>query len=114
MCAAVRSKFQTPRITPFQKRVYALCKRVPKGRVTTYKEIGKAIGKRGMVYRAVGMALNRNPYSSVPCHRVVSSDGSIGGFAKGWRAKKQILKKEGIQFVGNNVRNFSHVLFRLR
>ena len=73
----------------FFERVYMLCGKVPKGRVTTYKEIGNALGGRGQVYRAVGVALNRNPHApAVPCHRVVNSDGRVGGFAHG--AKKKI------------------------
>ena len=82
--------------------------------MTTYKEIGRAISKRGMIYRAIGAALNKNPFRAVPCHRVVSANGSLGGFAHGWRKKKQMLEKEGIQFNGKRVLNFSHVFFPLR
>ena len=93
--------------TPFQAKVYNLCKRIPKGKVSTYKEIGKALGKRGQIYRAVGVALNRNPFApKVPCHRVVSSDGSIGGFATGTKKKIAILKKEGIQVKNNKIVDF--------
>ena len=98
-------------VTDFQQKVYDLCKRVPRGRVTTYGEIGRKLGIQG--YRAVGMALNRNPFAPyVPCHRVVSSDGSIGGFARGARAKIRILEKEGVRVKKNKIIDFEKVLFR--
>ena len=67
--------------TEFQEKVYKLCKKVPKGKVSTYGEIAKALGKKGLMSRAVGNALNKNPYAPiVPCHRIVKSNGEIGGF----------------------------------
>ena len=79
----------------FQQRVWALTARIPRGRIATYGDIAEALGSRG--YRAVGGALNRNPYSpKVPCHRVVGSDGSLTGFASGLPKKKQLLTKEGV------------------
>lgn len=60
----------------------------------TYKEVAHAIGKP-KAYRAVGNALNRNPFApEVPCHRVIKSDGSIGGFASGSNKKLKLLKSE--------------------
>lgn len=80
----------------FNEEVWELCKRIPKGRVTTYKEIADALGTHA--YRAVGQALNRNLYwPEVPCHRVVGSDGSLTGFASGLDKKKQLLSSEGIR-----------------
>ena len=100
------------KVTEFQAKVYKLCSRIPKGKVSTYKEIGKAIGKRGQVYRAVGVALNKNPFApKVPCHRVVSSDGSIGGFASGTRKKIAILKKEGVEVKDGKIVDFKKKLF---
>ncbi|NTV23500.1 MAG: MGMT family protein [Nanoarchaeota archaeon] len=99
----------------FAERVYSLLKKVPKGRVTTYKALGDALGTRA--YRAVGQALRHNPYApSVPCHRVVSSNGSIGGFngktsGKDIARKKKMLEDEGILFNGNMVRDFYSVKF---
>ncbi len=79
----------------FNERCYKILKKVPMGKVTTYKEIAKAL--RSKAYRAVGNAMNRNPYApKVPCHRVVKNDGNIGGFASGTKKKIQMLKKEGI------------------
>jgi methylated-DNA-[protein]-cysteine S-methyltransferase len=80
----------------FNERCYAALKKVPKGKVTTYKEIAKSLHSRA--YRAVGNAMNRNPYTpEVPCHRVINSDGKVGGFASGIKSKVKMLKKEGIE-----------------
>ena len=79
----------------FNQKVWALCARVPEGKVTTYAEIAKALKSKG--YRAVGNALNKNPYApAVPCHRVVGSTGALTGFAAGLAKKKALLAKEGI------------------
>ena len=89
----------------FAERVYAVCKRVPAGRVTTYKAIAEAMGLKA--YRAVGNALHRNPYSPiVPCHRVVKSDGSLGGFATGLKRKIRLLKAEKIQVQQGMIQDF--------
>ena len=70
----------------FNERCYAVLKRVPKGKVITYKSIAKKLKSKG--YRAVGKAMNKNPYSpKVPCHRVVCSSGHVGGFAHGTKKK---------------------------
>jgi O-6-methylguanine DNA methyltransferase len=102
----------------FSDKVYALCRRIPKGKVSTYKEIGSAISRSGMVYRAVGVALKCNPYAPVvPCHRVVAADGRIGGFhgkTRGpWIAKKiRLLKAEGVEVRGGKVVDFERKLHR--
>ncbi len=75
----------------FSEKCYELLKKVPKGKITTYKEIARALKTKA--YRAVGNAMNKNPYSpKVPCHRVVKSDGKVGGFALGKRKKILMLK----------------------
>ncbi len=80
----------------FNEHCYKVLKKVPKGNVTTYKEIGKAL--KSKAYRAVGNAMNKNPYApEVPCHRVINSDGRIGGFASGTKKKIKMLKKEGVE-----------------
>jgi len=87
--------------TKFQERVYKVCKKIPKGKVSTYGAIAKKLKSSP---RAVGQALACNPYAPiVPCHRVVKSDGSIGGFnhkTKGKEITRKItlLRKEGINF----------------
>ncbi len=102
-------------ITEFQKKVYALCKEVPKGKVTTYKEIGKKLGGRGQIYRAVGAALNKNPFSpDVPCHRVVCSDGNVGGFAGGVRRKVALLKGEKVFVNKDKIVNFKKILYKFK
>src|SRR5687767_8125143 len=80
----------------FNQKVWALCARVPKGKVTTYGAIAEALGTRA--YRAVGNAMNRNPYAPVvPCHRVVGSNGALTGFAHGLAKKKAMLEREGVR-----------------
>jgi methylated-DNA-[protein]-cysteine S-methyltransferase len=79
----------------FNQKVWAMTARIPTGRVTTYGEIARALGTKA--YRAVGNALNRNPYApTVPCHRVVGSTGDLTGFAHGVEKKRAMLIKEGI------------------
>lgn len=83
-------------ITLFQKKVYDFVRKIPKGRTMTYKQVAVGIG-RPKAYRAVGNALNKNPFApEVPCHRVIKSDGSIGGFASGSRKKLKLLSNEGV------------------
>ena len=88
--------------TPFQKRVYAALLRIPRGRVTTYKLLAGHLRCRSC--RAVGQALKRNPYApTVPCHRVIASDLTPGGFmgrrdASALRRKLALLAKEGVRF----------------
>ncbi len=102
-------------ITNFNEKVYKLCKKIPRGKVSTYKEIGKALGGKGQIYRAVGRALNVNPYApKVPCHRVVASDGSIGGFASGTRNKIRLLKREGIKIKDGRILSSEKVIFKFR
>lgn len=86
----------------FAQKVWAMTARIPAGQVTTYADIARALGTRA--YRAVGGALNRNPYApAVPCHRVVGSDGSLTGFAQGLDKKRELLCGEGVTCRGNRV-----------
>lgn len=83
-------------ITAFQRSVYKATSKIPRGKVSTYFEIAQAIG-RPKAARAIGNALHTNPFApKVPCHRVVRSDGSLGGFFLGQEKKLKILKKEGV------------------
>jgi methylated-DNA-[protein]-cysteine S-methyltransferase len=87
---ASRVKMGQLKTTPFQERVYALLRTVPRGKVTTYGDLAKALKTSP---RAIGQAMRCNPYApEVPCHRVVASDGRIGGFI-GMVRGPQILKK---------------------
>lgn len=95
----------------FAEKVYSLTRKVPEGKVTTYKEIAKKLGTKA--YRAVGNALNKNPSPhKTPCHRVVNSDGRIGGFAKGTAKKAEILRKEGIRISRSRIADFKRVLYK--
>ena len=95
----------------FNEKVWNACKLIPKGKVSTYAEIAKTIGKN-KASRAVGNALNKNPFAPiVPCHRVVQSNGSIGGFADGTSKKISMLKKEGIEIKNNKI-NLNKFLFK--
>lgn len=79
----------------FNEKCYEVLRKVPRGKVTTYGEIARALKSKG--YRAVGNAMHSNPHAPrVPCHRVVCSDGKIGGFASGTAKKIEMLEKEGI------------------
>ena len=93
------------------EKCYQLLLRVPKGRVTTYKELAEAVGTRA--YRAVGQAMNWNPrLFEVPCHRVVCSNGEIGGYALGVENKIELLQKEGVLVKGNRVEGMEGILYR--
>ncbi|MEK6951311.1 MAG: MGMT family protein [Nanoarchaeota archaeon] len=91
----------------FAERVYSLCKGIPKGKVTTYKELGRALEIKG--YQAIGQVLRCSPgLPLVPCHRVVKSDGSLGGFkgktgGKEVEEKRGLLAKEGINSIGGKI-----------
>jgi methylated-DNA-[protein]-cysteine S-methyltransferase len=99
--ANIRAGRLQPGMT-FNQRVWALTARIPSGRVTTYRELARKLETRG--YRAVGNALNRNPYApGVPCHRVVGSDGSLTGFFHGLEAKRRMLQQEGVPMRGDRV-----------
>lgn len=87
----------------FFDQVYQSTKKIPKGKVATYGQIARVLGNPRAA-RAVGQALNKNPYAPVvPCHRVVASNGHLRGFAQGLRAKERILKGEGVEVVDEKV-----------
>lgn len=99
----------------FDQRVYELISRIPAGRVSTYAAVAAAIGcPRGS--RAVGNALNRNPFAPrVPCHRIIRSDGALGGFAFGSAKKAFLLSQEGIVIAKGKIdlNRYRHV-FKLK
>ena len=84
--------------TKFQLKVWEYLKKIPRGSVKTYSQVAKAIGKP-LAVRAVANAIGKNPYAPrIPCHRVIRSDGSLGGYSGkgGIKTKKLLLKREGI------------------
>ena len=84
--------------TKFQLKVWSYLKKIPPGSVKTYSQVAKAIRKPRAV-RAVANAIGKNPYApKIPCHRVIRSDGSLGGYSGkgGVKTKRFLLKKEGI------------------
>ena len=85
--------------TEFQLKVWGYLRKIPRGSVKTYSQVAKAIGKPSAV-RAVANAIGKNPYApKIPCHRVIRSDGSLGGYSGkgGLKTKRFLLKKEGIR-----------------
>jgi len=89
--------------------------KIPKGRVTTYGLVAKKLNTKA--YRAVGNACRRNPYAPrVPCHRVVRSDGTVGGFdgktsGKNVKKKIQMLRKEHVEIIDGRIADFAKVIF---
>ncbi len=102
----------------FNERVWNLMKKIPRGRVTTYKELARALGTHA--YRAVGNACRHNPYApEVPCHRVVKSSGEIGGFGgqtkgRNIRRKITLLKREGVEVRNGKIVGFKKLLFKFK
>ena len=96
------------------KDVYTLLTEIPPGKVSTYGDIAKALG-HPKASRVIGRIIANNPNPiSVPCHRVVKSNGEIGGFMYGEQKKREILEEEGIIFQGTFVKNFEESRFTLK
>ena len=83
----------------FKEKVLEVVRRIPKGRIMSYKEVAVVAGSP-RAYRAVGNIMNKNRNPKVPCHRVIRSDGKAGGYALGSRKKTSLLKKEGASIKG--------------
>lgn len=85
---------------------------VPKGQITTYGELSKAVGmKNGQ--RAVGKIMNKNPYPVIiPCHRVVMSSGKVGGYAYGDHIKAKMLHDEGIEIKNGKIVDLEKKLYK--
>lgn len=93
------------------KLVYKKLLQVPQGKVTTYKELAKAVGlENGQ--RVIGQIMNKNQYPVIiPCHRVVKSDGKVGGYAYGEKIKANMLDKEGVKIKNGRIINFEKTLY---
>ena len=96
----------------FNERCYELLKKIPKGKVTTYSEMARALNKN-RAWRAVGNAMARNEQLiKIPCHRVIRSNGDIGSYALGRNRKSELLIKEGVAVINGRVENIETVMFR--
>lgn len=93
----------------FNQRVYDLTKKIPKGKVSTYKIIAQQLNSKA--YRAVGNALNKNNSKLIPCHRIIQSDSYVGRFNKGIKNKIKLLKKEGVKMKNNKI-NLKQYLYK--
>lgn len=81
----------------FSEKVYDIVKKIPKGKVLTYKEVARRAGNEKGA-RAVGSLMRKNYNPDIPCHRVIRSDGKIGNYNRGGAArKKEILESEGVK-----------------
>ncbi len=99
-------------MTSFQSQCYEALKKVPPGNVISYGGLAEMIG-RPKAHRAVGSAMNKNPFAPiVPCHRVVKSNGELGGFAGDINLKIKRLQEEGVKVSNNKIVNFQSVLFK--
>ncbi|PIS41722.1 MAG: hypothetical protein COT25_01590, partial [Candidatus Kerfeldbacteria bacterium CG08_land_8_20_14_0_20_42_7] len=79
----------------FKQKVYEVVKEIPKGKTSTYSVIAQTIGYP-RAWRAVGNVLSKNKNPKIPCHRVIKSDGKVGGYNLGIKNKIALLKKEGV------------------
>lgn len=95
-----------------QQKVYKKLLEVPKGQITTYGDLAKAVGlKNGQ--RAIGRIMNQNPYPVIiPCHRVIMSTGKIGGYAYGEHVKTKMLNDEGIEIENGRILELENKIYR--
>jgi len=103
-------------MTKFQEKICKIVKKIPRGKVSTYARVARAAGSPGAA-RAVGNAMKKNdrPYykvgsKGIPCHRVVKSDGSLGGFSGGLKRKIELLEREGVEIRGSKIADFKRIL----
>jgi len=100
-------------MTSFQSQCYKALKKVPPGKVITYGGLAEMIG-RPKAHRAVGSAMNKNPFApKVPCHRVVKSNGDLGGFSIDIKVKIKRLQEEGVMVSNNKIVDFQSILFQV-
>lgn len=92
----IKIKLDYSSVTPFQKEVLKVMKKIPYGKVASYKDLADKLGSKA--YQAIGSACGRNPFMLIyPCHRVVGSKDA-GGFAHGLKMKEELLNLEGFSF----------------
>lgn len=95
-----------------EQKIFKKLLEVPKGQITTYGELSKAVGlKNGQ--RAVGKIMNKNPYPVIiPCHRVIMSTGKIGGYAYGEEIKTRLLQDEGLEIKDGKIMDLEKRIYR--
>jgi O-6-methylguanine DNA methyltransferase len=86
----------------YSKKVYEIVKKIPEGKVMSYKEVARSAGSP-RAWRAVGNILNKNKDPKISCHRVIKSNGGIGGYRKGAKKKTALLKREGLKIKGGKI-----------
>jgi len=93
------------------QKCYELLSQIPKGKIATYKEVANKLNSKA--YRAVGTLIGKNPNApKVPCHRVVTSNGLLGGYAFGLDKKIELLKKEGVEVKNGKIKNFKNIIHK--
>ncbi len=88
--------------TAFKGKVFDVVKKIPDGKTLTYKQVAEKVGNP-KAYRAVGNILNKNFDPQIPCHRVIRSDGKLGGYNRGMKMKKRILEKERVYVINEDI-----------
>lgn len=95
-------------MSEFRKKVYDAIILIPKGRVSTYRDVSEFIGCKS--YRAIGTALKKNEnLINIPCHRVVCSNGCVGGYVEGQNKKIKLLESEGIKIRKGKIIDFEDI-----
>lgn len=95
-----------------EEKVYKKLLEVPTGKVTTYGELARAVGLRNG-QRIIGRIMKKNPYPVIiPCHRVINSDGKIGGYAWGQEVKTNMLSKEGVKIKNGKILELEERIYR--
>ena len=95
----------------FKTKVNLVVSKIPRGKVMTYKQVGDKINSKA--YRAIGNALNSNTdFKNIPCHRVVKTNGFIGGYVKGEKEKEKLLRKEGISIKNGKITSFKEHIWK--
>lgn len=99
------------RRSDFASRVRSVVRRIPHGRVATYGDVAAAAG-RPRAHRAVGNIMRATSDSSIPCHRVISAGGKLGGYGRDLFAKRALLFAEGVLVANGRVKNFADLRWR--
>ncbi len=86
----------------FKEKVLKIVRKIPKGKVLTYKKVAE-LAKNPRAFRAIGNILNRNRNPKIPCHRVIKSDGKVGGYNRGVKQKLLLLRKEGVKLENGRI-----------